>query len=85
MEEGEESEEHEASGGFINPPMKKLKSFYASKSKKVMKSSLKKIAKKVKKLVADWVSIVTTTWHAVSNKNLQNLGGKKMWFGFPIF
>jgi hypothetical protein len=51
----------------------------------VMKSPLKKIAKKVKKLVAKWVSIVTTTWHAISNKNLQNLGGKKMWFGFPIF
>jgi hypothetical protein len=51
MEETEESKEHEATSGPINLPLKNLKSFHASKSKKVMKSPLKKTTKKVKKLV----------------------------------
>lgn len=61
MEEGEESEELEGVGGPINPQMKNLESFHASKSKKVMKSPLKKTTKKVKKLVAKHVGIATTT------------------------
>jgi hypothetical protein len=77
MEEGEEFKEHEV-GGPTNLPMKNLESCHANKSKKVMKSPLKKRTKKVLKLVAKWVSIATITRHVVSNKNMRNLGGKKM-------